>query len=390
MKKGLPIFSLALLAALTLAGLAAIAWQTLNGLVVTALREPTAWGLYVVGFAYFFGIGAGSLTIAGAAVASRREEYRETARIAAPLAMVALALAGLMITLDMGRPERAWMVLMKAQFQSPLVMDFLVLNLLIALAFVLTYVTIRKNVLDHGPESRSLLSLPFRFGHGSKPERLFYRLTPRLAAATAVATPFLYLLTVRVFSSLQARMEWHSTLLAPSFLVSAMLAGTGAIGLAMAIDDANFARRPATLLWRRLAIGLIAVAMIMQISPFLTMRQFDSPPTLAYLGNSGMALVIEITLGLALPSLLICIGRNSRFRLGTASVLLLAGVFLKRWQVIVPAMNSRSLPLPDNNYFPNLIEIGATVGVTAGALLVLVILLTFFNPRVKPQAADGG
>ena len=278
MKRAFPL-TIAVLAFLALAGVSAVVWQTREGLGVTAMREPVVWGLCVVGFAYFLGLGAGALTIAGAAVASRRAEFRQTARIASPLAPGALVLAGLMITLDLGRPERAWMLAAKAQFQSPLVIDFLVLNAMLTVALVLAYFNFRLAVRSRSQPLPRLLALPFTIGSGTFLARRAASLVQWLAVLTTIAVPASYLLTVRVFASLQARPAWHSPLLAPSFLASAML----------------------------------------------------------------------------------------------------AGVFVKRWHVIVSGMSVRNLPLEDGIYSPNLVEITAIVGITAGAVLVLVVLLSVFR-----------
>lgn len=382
------LLTIAVLAFLALAGVSAVVWQTREGLGVTAMREPVVWGLYVVGFAYLLGLGSGALTIAGAAVACRRAEFRETARIASTLAVVTLALAGVMITLDLGHPERAWMMALKAQPQSPLIIDFLVLNAMLVLALILTYFCFRIAVHGRNPPLPRLLALPFTIGSGTALVHRATRLVQWIAGLTAVVTPVLYLLTVRVFTSLQARPAWHSPLLAPSFLVSAMLAGVAAVGLALLLTDVQFTRRSATLVWLRVAISLAGVSLLFKVSPLLTMRQFTSPPTLTHLDHAGTALGLEVGLGLILPVLLLSLGRPGRLRTGLASLLLLAGVFVKRWHVIVSGMSVRNLPLEDGIYSPNLVEITAIVGITAGAVLVLVVLLSIF--RSDHKEADCG
>ncbi len=382
MKKTIPL-KYALWALLALAGMVAAVWQTHEGLGVTAMREPVVWGLYVVGFAYFLGLGSGALTIAGAAVACRRAEFRETARIASTLAVVALALAGVMITLDLGRPERAWMMALKAQPQSPLIIDFLVLNAMLVLALILTCFCFRIAVHGRSQPLPRLLALPFTIGSGTFLARRAASLVQWIAGLTAVVTPVLYLLTVRVFASLQARPAWHSPLLAPSFLASAMLAGVAAVGLALLLTDAQFTRRPATLVWLRVAVSLAGVSLLFKVSPLLTMLQFTSPPTLTHLDHAGTALALEVGLGLILPVLLLSLGRPGRLRTGLASLLLLAGVFVKRWHVIVSGMRVRNLPLEDGIYSPNLVEITAIVGITAGAVLVLTVLLSVFRSDYK-------
>ena len=86
---------IAILGLLILAGVAAGLWQLREGLAVTAMREPVVWGLYVVCFVYFAGLGAGALFVASLALALGRETGRPIARAAAPVGLIGLVLGGM-------------------------------------------------------------------------------------------------------------------------------------------------------------------------------------------------------------------------------------------------------------------------------------------------------
>ena len=51
------------LAALTVAGVAAWIYQLVNGLGVTGMSNSTSWGLYITSFMFFVGLSAGGLII---------------------------------------------------------------------------------------------------------------------------------------------------------------------------------------------------------------------------------------------------------------------------------------------------------------------------------------
>ncbi|MHC4592519.1 MAG: NrfD/PsrC family molybdoenzyme membrane anchor subunit, partial [Planctomycetota bacterium] len=112
---------IAALAILILAGMVAAVRQLTVGLGATALDEPVVWGLYVVCFAYFAGIGAGALTVASATIWSGQDQYRHLTRAAAVVSLSSLVVAGLFITMDLGRPDRVLLLVLKAKLQSPLI-----------------------------------------------------------------------------------------------------------------------------------------------------------------------------------------------------------------------------------------------------------------------------
>ncbi|MHC4914969.1 MAG: NrfD/PsrC family molybdoenzyme membrane anchor subunit [Planctomycetota bacterium] len=378
----------ALIGLLTIAvlggGLAAFRQLSL-GLGATALREPVVWGLYVVCFAYFTGVGAGALTVASSAISLGEKRHRPVALIAAAASLVSLALAGLFIVMDLGRPDRALLMVLKGRFKSPLFWDFVVLHVMMGSAAFYCYSLLRSAALEgevpRGGRLGRLLTAGYRPG-GPDPVA---RLLQPLAAVMVVGAPLCYVLTVRVFSSLRARVDWNTTGLAPVFLISALLSGLAAVALAYSLSRGRVApsgsERPTG---RFLAAGLIVLILVdvlVSLSPVASMRQFDSPSRHVIWSNFGAAALLEMGLGLFLPlAILLASHSRPRPRLGAASALILLGVFIKRWHVIVPALGRRSLPLSDVRYVPNLVEVGVSVGLLAIGLLLLFLLIGFSFP----------
>ena len=79
------------LAALTVAGVAAWIYQLVNGLGVTGMSNSTSWGLYITCFMFFVGLSAGGLIVASSASVFHVAEYKKVALPAVVLSTVAFA-----------------------------------------------------------------------------------------------------------------------------------------------------------------------------------------------------------------------------------------------------------------------------------------------------------
>ena len=365
------------LALLMLGGAVAGVVQLSTGLGATALHEPVVWGLYVVCFVFFAGLGAGALTVASATIGYDDETYRPVARVASLVVLVALMIAGIFITIDLGRPERAILMLLKPNLKSPLIWDFVILNAMIGLAAVYLFILLRVEVLARGGkiEGRIQRLLTFR----AKPDQPAH--TPRiirlLAAVMVIGVPVLYLLTARVFTSLRARPAWNTTVLGPVFLVSAMLSGLAAVvvvGRRLKVFQKTDSTRRLVRLFVNIMILLIVVDLVFFFSPFVTMRPFDgdAPETMSSLFHVATAL--ELVVGLLVPlALLAATRKKEKPRLVLPCVMVLFGIFVKRWHIIIPAMLKRNLPLPEASYVPNLVECSIVVGVIAFGILLIYL-----------------
>ena len=119
--------------------------QFKNGLSVTGLNEPNVWGAYIASFTFSLGAGAGVLLLMF--YLSITNKLKKTKQLKLSLiALASLALAGIFITLDLGRPEMFYLFITSPNFSSPLVWDFWVMNTLIMIS-VVSIITAFKNGL---------------------------------------------------------------------------------------------------------------------------------------------------------------------------------------------------------------------------------------------------
>ena len=94
--------------------------QLRDGLIITGLRDYTIWGIYIANFVFFVAISlVGSLVSAILKLTNVKWRTPLT-RISEMIAVASILFAGLVIIVDMGRPDRFLNVLIHARIQSPI------------------------------------------------------------------------------------------------------------------------------------------------------------------------------------------------------------------------------------------------------------------------------
>lgn len=302
------------LAALTVAGIAAWIYQLMNGLGVTGMNNGTSWGLYITCFMFFVGLSAGGLIVASSASVFHVAEYKKVALPAVILSTVCICLAGMFVLIDLGGIQRVWQIVVSPNPMSPLFWDICVITLYLAINIVYLVFMLSKK-----PGAQNRVAIVSRFA---------------LPVAILVHS-----VTAWIFGLELAREGWYSAIMAPLFVVSAMDSGLALLLLSlMGLNKAGWFKTDKKLL-SNLA-GLLAVCIA--IDGFLVGCEVL---TMAYPGAAGaetLAIMaagatapffwFEIIVGILIPFAILVFARN-RARMGMvafASVCVVIGVFCKR------------------------------------------------------------
>ena len=303
-----------ILAAVVLAGVCAWIYQLSNGLIVTGMRNVVSWGLYITSFMFFVGLSAGGLIVSSSATVFNIPAYKAVAKPAVILSVVCIIVAGLFILVDLGSPERIFNLLLYPQFQSPLVWDVIVIALYLAISLAYLHYLCRPGTDGKKMALLSALALP--------------------------AAVLVHSVTAWIFGLQIARIGWHSALMAPIFIASALDSGLALLILVLAALEKASDYKPESSLYAKLG-GLLAV--FVAVDAFFV---FSEMLTAAYPGEEGAAAVlgllfsgplsaffwVQVLLGLAVPFALLARAdsRARKSRVLLASVLVVLGVFCKR------------------------------------------------------------
>jgi len=128
------------LALLVVWGAVAYVHQLRIGLAATAMSDYFSWGIYIVNFVFFIGISmAGSLISAMLRLTNAHWRH-PISRLAEAITVFSLLIAGPMILIDMGRPDRFIHVIRYGRLQSPILWDVLSLTSYLAGSILYLYV----------------------------------------------------------------------------------------------------------------------------------------------------------------------------------------------------------------------------------------------------------
>jgi len=197
-----------LLVLLIVSGVFAYYDQVTTGLSVTAMRDQVSWGLYIGNFTFLVGVAAAAVVLVIPAYIYDWKPIREIVIYGELLAVSAIIMCLLFVTVDIGRPDRFWHLFPPFGHlnfpQSLLAWDVMVLNIYGVINFLV--VTHILNRAFHGKPYNKNIVVPLVL------------LSIPMAVGIHTVTAFL-------FNGLAARPYWNSSILAPQFLASAFCSG---------------------------------------------------------------------------------------------------------------------------------------------------------------------
>src|SRR6056297_400491 len=220
-----------LLGVLILGGLVAWAYQLMNGLVVTGMRNVFSWGLYIMMYVLFVGLSAGGLIISSAPKFFHSHRYEGFARLGVLVSLGCITVAGLLILPDIGRPERLYQFFTSPDFRSPMVWDFGIVLLYGALNLWYLWPLTRRDLAAKG--SKLAFGVDDTEAGRERDRRLMFW-TAALALPTAVA---LHSVTGWIFATQVGRGDWFSPLVAPVFIAKALVSGLGLLLVVSVLAD---------------------------------------------------------------------------------------------------------------------------------------------------------
>jgi len=384
------------LGGLVAAGIYAWIYQIQRGLWVTGLNQKVSWGFYIINCVFFIGMSYGGAMTSAILRLTNAKWRAPLTRLAEATAVAALLVGAVYPIIDLGRPDRFLNVIRYAQVGSPIVWDLVAIGTYTVASFIFLYLPLipdlavarealggRRRVLS--PLYR-ILALGWR---GTPPQHR------ALARGIGIMAVLIIPLAVSVHSVLAwlfavtVRAEWHSTIFAPLFVLGAMFSGVAAVILVIAalrrvygLEAFITAKHFRYLSYLLVALGLAYVYFM--VSEYLTEGYVfaeNTTPVLESLftGAYAPAFWTFSIGGLVLPIALAAMpGRFPIARASIASLLVVAGMWLKRFLIVVPGMANPIVPWDWGRYQPTWVEIAITAGSAAAIPLMLIVFFRFF------------
>ncbi len=384
-------------------GLFAYIQQLRLGLCVTSLRDYASWGIYISNFVFFVAISlVGSLITAVLRLAGAHWCTPIT-RIAEIIAVSAISFAGLIIIVDMGRPERFYNLFIHGRLQSPIIWDVLVISTYLIISCLLLYLPLLPDLkiliarTKHDPEKRILHKMYCFMGSfwtGSPLQEKLVNRGINILCITIVPVAFsIHTVTSWLFATTY-RAGWDSSNFGAYFISGAFLVGSGAVMVATYvfrhiyhledyITHVHFDKLG------RIVVMLAGLYGYFNVNEYLVpafkMKKPEEEFLLSlFVGDFSGIFWFAIITGMVIPIIILVTpwGRKP-FPAFVAGVMVVVGAWIKRYLIVTPTLLSPFLPMHDvpesfKHYVPSWAEWSIAFGSLAGALLIITIFARLF------------
>ena len=376
-------------AVVTVIGLVLWAMQLSGGMVQTAMRNLDSWGLYITGFMFFVGLSAGGLIISSVPKAFGIAGFGGISKVAVFSSIACTVCAIGLVVVDMGQPFRVWELFVYSNMGSPLMWDIIVLATYLILSCVYLWAQLRA---ERGQMSAVALRV--------------------ISVVALVCAVLVHSVTAWIFGLQQGREMWHTALLAPWFVSSALVCGTALVmTVAIALRRAGYLELDQSY--------MVKLAKLLGAFVMVDLYFFGCDLlTEAFPGGSGAEVVAMLATGPLAPYFwteiagcaacaVICFvpALRTNTLLVIGSLLAILGIFCKRVQLLVGGFQIANLdyagPLTSMQhtawdsglsgiyggmvYWPTPLEFGVTLGVVALGFLIFFLGLKFLPLRPSDQ-----
>lgn len=373
-------------------GVALWSMQLAGGMVQTSMRNLDSWGLYITMFMFFVGLSAGGLIISSVPKAFGIKGFGSISKVAVMSSIACTVGAIGMVVVDLGQPVRLWELFAYSNLSSPLMWDIIVLGTYLILSCVYLWAQVRA---EAGKVSHTALRV--------------------ISVVALVCAVLVHSVTACIFGLQQGREMWHTALLAPWFVSSALVCGTAlVICVVVALRRAGYLKLDQAY--------VVKLAKLLGAFVMVDLYFFGCDLlTEAFPAGSGLEVVSMLVSGPLAPFFwieivgcaicaVICFTPALRTNalMVVGSLLAIVGIFCKRVQLLVggfqiPGLDYAGALTPMQHtawdaglsgiygsmvYWPTPLEFGVALGVIALAILVFLLGIKLLPLRPAEDAAS--
>ena len=382
----------ALMAAVALWGLYAYTYQLRHGLGATGLNTPEYWGIYIICFVFFIGISHAGTLISAILRVAHAEWRRSITRSAEFITVLVIGFGAIQPVIDLGRPDRVFNVLLHAQPFSPLLWDIASIGLYLTASTVYLYIPMIPDlarIRDLGLHPRPLYWF-LAVGYQDTPQarHTLERIIAVLAVAVIPVAVSVHTVIGWIFA-LTIKPMWHSAIFGPYFVVGAIFSGIAALIVAMAILRRVYRLEDyfKDIHFNHMGLLLMVMSILWFYFTFaehLTVWYGGEEAELATLyaklyGEFALPFWLMVACCFFIPFALTA-RRATRGVKGTvvASVAVVLGMWLERFNIVVPTSLHPRVEMTLLQYFPSWVELSIMAGTLAGFVLVYMVATKFF------------
>lgn len=392
--------------------------QVADGHIVTGMRDNVVWGLYIANFIFFIGISYAGAVISGLLHILHVEWRKPIIRIAEMITVIATMIGPVFILLCVGRLDRLHHLFLYPRLQSPITWDVLAITTYFTGSVIFLYLALIKdfaiyrdaklNIPKWKQKLYNILAIGYR---GTPSQKRHIKISTDLMAIMIIPLAIIVHSVLSWIFGMTLRPGWHSSIFGPYFVLAAIYSGTGVLIMAMWVYRKMYKLNSLLTDQHFVYLGYIMMVLgaaygYFTFSEYLTAwfgsAKWDNEVieklfTLEYYG--GWFLFTNIA-GILLPILVVAIPftRKPGF-ITIASLFMVIALWVKRYLIIVPTLESTLLPMQDTR--PEYIKYSATWvewALTFAGIATFFLLFTLLSKFVtiipisefgdKEKAAD--
>ena len=391
--------------ALTVLFVVAVGYLFAVGVGIWGVDEPVAWAFAITNFVWWVGIGHAGTFISAFLLLLRQPWRTSINRFAEAMTIFAVAMAGLMPILHLGRPWFFYWLLpypdilgVWPQWRSPLVWDFFAIGTYIIVSVLFWYMGLIPDLatLRDRAHVRWKQVVYALFALGWRGEaRHWQRFDTAYLLMAGLATPLV--ISVHSVVSLDFAVGntpgWHSTIFPPYFVAGALYSGfamalTIAIPMRVAFGLQDFitARHLNNIAKLMLLCGLI-VAYSYLIEIFFAFYSGDRYESFMIrnrmAGPYAPIYWLVILCNVLVPQALwLARTRASTLALFLIAIVINVGMWLERFMIIVTSLHRDFMPSAWGMFYPTFWDL-ATLAGSIGAFALLFLLFLRFLPAIS-------
>jgi len=372
--------TVAVLATIALAGLISFIISYIYGHQVFGSSNVIPWSLPIVLAIYLIGLSAGLHILAFLIYIMGQEKYKSVIKMAVFLAVVLIFGAMICIAIDLGRPEKFWRLFMLVYLNN--MSSMFAINSIFYSCYLLSAVIYLASLLSNMKRFSMIMGM--------------------IAFGWAMLT---HAGTGAIFGFIATRGTWFSSLSPFEFILAAFASSIALLILVVLIvfreTKRELNKEIIGSLGGLLKAFLIALLLLMIVGELAHIYSPDRAPTMFMLTGpySWLFWGFQIFLGAIIPLGILFHPKAKRSIIGivVASVLVVIGIFVKRFYLVIPG-----LAYPQHYYpghiegvwgqvgsFPlTPVELTLSIGIFAFLALIFVLGLKFLDllpPPVEPE-----
>jgi len=371
------------------------------GLIVTAMRDYTSWGIYISNFVFFVAISLVGSLISSILKLNKNDWSRPLTRVSEIIAVSAIICAAVIIIVDMGRPDRFFYVVKYLRIQSPIIWDVIIISTYLVISLLLLYLSLLPDIalcrdrLTAVPKWKKSMYRVMSINWSNHPKQIetHYKITKILAITVLPVAFAIHTVTSWLFATTW-RPGWDSTNLGPYFVSGAFMAGAAVIIVAMYLIRVHLKLKKYITEMHFEKMGKLLVLLSL-VYLYFNINEYLGPAfkmvgvegehiTELFTGKyAPMYWFVQLG-GLILPIVfLIFKPFRKPLPIFIISIFVVLGAWFKRFLIVIPSLQHPYLPIQgvDESYLhynPTWEEWAITMSSFAWFLLIITVLIKLF------------